>query len=252
MTQPAPTTGVTLSDVRARFLEAEAELNNAAATLARLESAITQLDEARAGLRDASGEIAKLHGVYTEAAHSMRESVRVLTTGVESIRETEPAQVIQRIEQLERTLADANGSLARAIGSVSEHAERLTDGQQLLAHRLGESRDAVVNAVAQGFGSAETKQAAHVAMLQESVSTVSSALAKGISGLSSELTVARDAILKGQQEHAGELTAKLSEQGAQLKSVDQQLGASLGARMETRLLLLAVLVLGIVNLALRF
>src|SRR5688572_11675956 len=97
MTEPAKQGGVTLEDVRARFLAAENDLLKTSRSLQELHGAIEALGEARGGLKNAAAEIGRLGTHFQAVIDGLGQNLSTLRAGVDALKSGEPAQVLHQI-----------------------------------------------------------------------------------------------------------------------------------------------------------
>jgi hypothetical protein len=147
-----PTQEITLEEVRARFLEAESRLTDAATAIATIEEAAGRMGVAHEGVVAASTQLAGLASSMGEIASSLDENARHLREGVDAIRAGDPAEIKRRIEELDAAftamqsvtaerftkldsaLADiSNGSVTAAEGAASRIASLRQESRILAA-----------------------------------------------------------------------------------------------------------------------
>jgi chromosome segregation ATPase len=110
---------VSLEQVRARFLQADAALRDASASIESVRTASSQLGAARESLGNTGAAVAEMVG-------KLESAVVALQGGVAALGESEPAQIVKRIEVVEGSIAALHahvGNESSAIGTRQASAE---------------------------------------------------------------------------------------------------------------------------------
>lgn len=142
---------VSLEEVRARFLEAEARLGDAAKAIQAIEDAAVRVGAARESLTTAGDEVRGLAAQFADVAASLTENAAELGRGVDAIRLGDPAAVRREIEELDAAFTSmqsvmaerfsgietAQGGLAAALGATHERQQASARSARVEARIIG-------------------------------------------------------------------------------------------------------------------
>lgn len=141
MTDP---TGVSLDEVRTRFLEAQARLGDAANAIRSIEDAAAQVGAARGSLTAAGEQIRGLAGQFGDVASALSENADELRRGVDAIRLGDPAAVRRQIEELDAAFTAMQSVMAERFTGIEasnkSFADRLESVRRAQASARLESR----------------------------------------------------------------------------------------------------------------
>jgi hypothetical protein len=175
VTEQAP---LTLDDVRLRFLDAQAQLADAASAVEVIRESAERLGAAREGLADAGAQVVALAERFGSVADTMAENAERLREGVDAIRLGDPAAIRRQIEEL-----DAAFTALQAV--LIERLTRIEAGQSEARVELGASVANAQTATIDRLGAIEAGQLARQARIDASIAALQTVTVDRLSAIES-------------------------------------------------------------------